>query len=67
MARLRQRAARPKAEIRHHLIIARPPGVQPPARIADQLFQPRFNMHVNVFKLDAKGQLRALQLTPHGF
>ena len=56
MARLRQRAARPEAEIRHHLVIARARGVQPPGRLADQLLEPRLDVHVDVFEFAPEGK-----------
>ena len=39
-----------KPEIRRHLVIARTRRVQPTGRLADQLGQPRFNIHMNVFQ-----------------
>ena len=43
--------AHPKPEIRHHLVVARARGVQPPRRRADDLGQPRFDVEMNVFQL----------------
>ena len=40
----------PEPEIRGHLIIARPAGVKPPGRFANDLLQTRLDIHVNVFE-----------------
>ena len=50
--RLGQGTARPEAEIGHDLVIARACCVQPSGRLADNLLQPRLDIHVYVFKLD---------------
>ena len=42
--------AHPKPEIRHHLVVARARGVQPPGRRADDLGQPRLDVQMNVFQ-----------------
>ena len=45
--------AHPQAEIGRHLIVARPRGVQPPRRRADQLGQAQFHIHMHVFQRSA--------------
>ena len=47
--------AHPQAKIGCDLIVARPRGVQPPGGFADQFFQPAFDLHMDVFKLDMFG------------
>ena len=45
-----QLIAHPEFEIGCHLIVARPPRVQTPCRLADHLFQAGFDVHVDVFQ-----------------
>ena len=49
-------AAHPEAEIDRDLIVARARGVQPPGRGADQLGQPRLDVHVDVLELHPEGE-----------
>ena len=44
------------------LVVARAGGVQPSRRGADQLGQPRLDIHVDVFELRAEGEAAALDL-----
>ena len=46
--------AHPQPEIGRHLVVPRPPRVQPPRRLADHLFQPRLHVHVDVFQRGAE-------------
>ena len=39
-----------RAEVGRHLVVARARRVQPPGRLADQLLQPRLDVHVYVFE-----------------
>jgi len=61
------RIAHPQAHIQRHLVVARPPGVQALAGIADRGRQPRLDVHVDVLErlvegevalLDARGDVR---------
>ena len=54
--------AHPKPEIDGHLIIAAPPGVQPLARLADNLGQAAFHVQVNILQRGGKGKLPPLDL-----
>ena len=54
--------ADPEAEIDRHLIVARPRGVQAACGFADDLFQPRLDVHVDVFEIGAEGEVSALDL-----
>ena len=54
--------ADPQAEIHRHLIIAAAGGVQPPGGFADQLFQPRLHIHVDVFQIGAKPESACFNL-----
>ncbi len=56
------RVADPKAEIRRHLVVARPPGVQPPPGIADPLGEPRLDVHVDVFEVGREAECPGLDL-----
>ena len=47
--------AGPQLEICRHLIVARPARVQTPCRFADDFFQARLDVHVNVFQ---RGRIR---------
>ena len=49
--------AHPQPEIQRHLIIARPGRVQAACGRADDLFQPRLHIHVDVFQIDGKSEL----------
>ncbi len=54
--------AHPKFEIGRHLIIARTARVQTPRRLADDLFEPRFDIHMDVFERRGKFERAALDL-----
>ena len=61
----RRSVAHPEAEVDRHLVVARARGVQPPGWLADQLGQPRLDVHVDVFQ--ALGLEReAARLNPPG-
>jgi|GEM_PF-2967021 len=49
-----ERIAHPEPEIGGHLVVARPRGVQPTRNVANQLLEPGFDIHVNVFELGAE-------------
>ena len=51
-------------EIGRHLVVARTRRVQPPRRVADQLAQPRFDIHVNVFERARKVELLRFRSRP---
>ena len=44
------RVAHPEAEVGRHLVVARARGMQPAGRLADQLLQPRLDIHVDVLE-----------------
>ena len=44
------RVAHPEAEIDRHLVVARACGVQPPGRRADDLGEPAFDVHMDIFQ-----------------
>ena len=44
------RAAHPQAEVGGHLVVSRPPGVQPPGGVANFFAQAGLDIHVNVFQ-----------------
>ena len=48
--RSRRRAPRPQAQIGGDLVVARSPGVQLAAQRADELDEPRLDVHVHVFE-----------------
>jgi len=48
------RVADPEPEIGRHLVVARARRVQPPGRLADDLRQPRLDIHVDVFERPRK-------------
>ena len=52
----------PQAEIERHLVVARARGVQPPGRRADQVGQPRLDIHVDVFELAREDEVAVLDL-----
>ena len=52
----------PEPEVGCDLIVAAPRRMQPPGRFADDLFQPRLDIHVNVFQRRRKGELSGLDL-----
>ena len=54
--------AHPEPEIQSHLIVARPRRMQTASRFADDFLQPGFHVHVNVFQIDAKGELSCFNL-----
>ena len=49
------RGARPQAEIGRDLVVARARGVEAPGGFADDLLQPRFDGHVDVFEREVDG------------
>ena len=51
-----------KPEIGRDLIVARARGVQPPGRLADQLLQPRFDIHVDIFQGAGKAEFPGIDL-----
>ena len=51
------RIAHPKAHIQGHLVIAGTPRMQALASFPDGLCQPRFDIHVNIFKRVIKGEI----------
>ena len=53
------RIAQPEAEIRRHLIVARTRGVEASGGIADQILQPRFDIHMHVFERAGKCECAA--------
>jgi hypothetical protein len=57
-----QLVAHPEPEIRRHLVVARPRGVQPPAGSPIISLQPRLDIHVNVFQRGGKGEISRLDL-----
>ncbi len=57
-----QRVAHPQAHVGRDLIIARAGGVKPARRLADNLLQPAFDIHVDVFKRAREGKLAGLDL-----
>ena len=52
-------------EIERHLIVARTRRVKPSRRRADQVGKPRFDIHVDVFKLALEGETAALDFGQH--
>ena len=54
--------AHPEAEIERHLVVARARGVQAPGGLADQLGQPRLDVHVDVFELARERERPAFDL-----
>ena len=50
------RVAHPEPEIGRHLVVARARRVQPPGGVADQLLQPRLDVHVDVFERAREGE-----------
>ena len=54
--------AHPQPEIQRHLIIARPRRVQPACRFTNHFFQPRLDIHVNVFQFNAELKLSCFNL-----
>ena len=48
---LRKGFTQPQPDICGHLIISRAGSVQTPCRVPDQLRQPGFNIHMNIFQL----------------
>jgi len=54
--------AHPQAEVGRDLIVAAPRRVQTPGRLADDLFQPRLDVHVNVFERGRERELAGLDL-----
>ena len=60
------RIAHIESEIRRHLVVARARRMQASGRIADQLAQPRFHVHVDVFEGARKVELLRVDLGQHG-
>ena len=58
------RAAQPQPQIGRDLVIARPRGMEAPRRRPDQLGEPRFDIHVNVFEFGAEHEAAAFDLRP---
>ena len=58
------RAAQPEPQIGRHLVVARPRGMEAPRRRPDQLGEPRFDIHVNVFEFSAEHKAAAFDLRP---
>ena len=58
------RAAQPQPQICRDLIIARPRGMEAPRRRPDQVGQPRFDIHVNVFVFGAEYKAAAFNFRP---
>ena len=56
------RVAHPKAEIGRDLVVAGARGVQPLAGLADQLGEPRLDIHMNVFERLGERERAALDL-----
>ena len=54
--------AHPQAEIGRHLVVAAARGMQPARRLADQLGQPRLDIHVNVLMRFAEGEASVADL-----
>ena len=54
--------AHPKPEIGCHLIVARPRRMQAPGGLANDLLQPRLDVHVNVFKRGREREIARLDL-----
>ena len=52
----------PQAKVRRHLVIPGPARVQTACWLTDDLFQARLDIHVNVFKFGAKGEIARLDL-----
>ncbi len=50
------RIAHPETKIERHLVVARTRRVQPPRRLADDLGQPGFDVHVDVFERLLEGE-----------
>ncbi len=57
----------PKQEIRRHLIIPAPPGMQFLPRLADPLDQGRLDHHVNVFQALIKFEIVRFDIALDGF
>jgi hypothetical protein len=53
---------RVKLEVGRHLVVAAARRVQPPPRLADDLGQPPFDVHVNVFERRVERPLATLEL-----
>ena len=51
-----------QAHVGGHLIVARPPGMQLFARLADALGQARLDIHVHIFQVDRPGEIAALDV-----
>ena len=51
------RVAHEEAKVGRHLVVARARGVEPAGRLADDLLQPRLDIHVNVLERARKGEL----------
>ncbi len=54
--------AHPQAEVGGDLVVARARGVQPARRVADQLGQPRLDIHMDVFEGGAELELAGVDL-----
>jgi hypothetical protein len=55
-------AAQPQPDVGGHLVVARAAGVQPLARVAHQLRQPRLDVEVHVLELELPLEAAALDL-----
>ena len=55
------------AHIQGDLVVAGAPGVQAAGGGADELVQPAFNVHVQVFQRGVPGEAIRLDLLPHPF
>jgi hypothetical protein len=62
LGRLIALVADPQPEIHRHLVVPRPPGVQPLARLADPFGQPGLDVQMDVLQLGGKGELARLDL-----
>jgi hypothetical protein len=56
------RVAQVKPEIGGDLVVTRARGVQPPGRRSDQLGEPRFDVHMDVFQLALEDEAVLLDL-----
>jgi hypothetical protein len=58
--------ANPQTEIRRHLVVARPGGMQAPSDRSNQFAQTRFDIHVDVFEFSPEWEGPRLDLTGYG-
>ena len=57
------RLAHPEPEVGRDLVVARARRVQAPGRLADQLPEPRLDVHVDVFERGLKLEVAALDFS----